>query len=100
MPDTSSKATLLNAAVLHWMHDLAAQGIITTDNELNVVEWNHWMEEHTGKDAPEVIGRHLLEVVPELTQRRLDRNYKWALEGQVRVLSQALHGFLIAMPPV
>lgn len=100
MPETSSKETLLNAAVLHWMHDLAAQGIVTTDSELNVVEWNHWMEEHTGKRASEVIGQNLLDLFPELTQRRLDRHYKWALEGQVRVLSQALHGYLIAMPTV
>ncbi|HET8781380.1 MAG TPA: ATP-binding protein [Pyrinomonadaceae bacterium] len=98
--ETSSKETLLNAAVLHWMHDLAAQGIVTTDSELKVVEWNHWMEEHTGKRANDVIGRSLLDVFPELTERRLDRNYKWALEGQVRVLSQALHGYLIAMSPV
>ncbi|HKS09380.1 MAG TPA: ATP-binding protein [Pyrinomonadaceae bacterium] len=97
---SSSKATLLNAAVLHWMHDLAAQGIITTDNELNVVEWNHWMEEHTGKRAAEVIGTNLLDLFPELIERRLNRNYKWALEGQVRVLSQALHGYLVAMPVV
>ena len=96
----SPKETLLNAAVLHWMHDLAAQGIITTDSELNVVEWNNWMEEHTGKRANEVIGNNLLDLFPELTQRRLDRHYKWALEGQVRVLSQALHGYLIAMPAV
>lgn len=95
-----SKETLLNAAVLHWMHDLAAQGIITTDSELQVVEWNHWMEEHTGKRASEVIGQNLLELFPELVQRRLDRHYKWALEGQVRVLSQALHSYLIAMPQV
>jgi signal transduction histidine kinase/CheY-like chemotaxis protein len=100
MKEPGSKETLLNAAVLHWMHDLAAQGIVTTDCELNVVEWNHWMEEHTGKRAAEVIGGNLLELFPELTQRRLDRHYKWALEGQVRVLSQALHGYLIAMPPV
>jgi signal transduction histidine kinase/CheY-like chemotaxis protein len=79
---------------------LAAQGIVTTDSELNVVEWNHWMEEHTGKRANNVIGKTLLELFPELTERRLDRNYKWALEGQVRVLSQALHGYLIAMPAV
>ena len=51
MTEPGSKETLLNAAVLHWMHDLAAQGIVTTDSELNVVEWNHWMEEHTGKRA-------------------------------------------------
>jgi PAS domain S-box-containing protein len=100
MTDHGSKQTLLNAAVLHWMHDLAAQGIITTDSELNIVEWNHWMEEHTGKRAPEVIGKSLLQLFPELTERRLDRHYKWALEGQVRVLSHALHGYLIAMTPV
>lgn len=100
MTETSSKETLLNAAVLHWMHDLAAQGIVTTDGELNVVEWNHWMEEHTGKRAHEVIGNNLLELFPELTERRLDRHYKWALEGQVRVLSQALHGYLISMPVI
>ena len=100
MTKTSSKETLLNAAVLHWMHDLAAQGIITTDSELNIVEWNHWMEEHTEKRAAEVIGNNLLNLFPELAARRLDRNYKWALEGQVRVLSQALHGYLIAMPVV
>ncbi len=98
--ETGSEETILNAAVLHWMHDLAAQGIVTTDNELNVVEWNHWMEEHTGKRASEVIGKNLLELFPELIERRLDRHYKWALEGQVRVLSQALHGYLIAMLPV
>ena len=82
------------------MHDLAAQGIVTTDSELNVVEWNNWMEEHTGKRAHEVIGKNLLELFPELIERRLDRHYKWALEGQVRVLSQALHGYLISMPVV
>jgi signal transduction histidine kinase/CheY-like chemotaxis protein len=100
MEDSSSTKTLLNAAVLHWMHDLAAQGIITTDSELKVVEWNHWMEAHTGKRASEVIGNNLLELFPELTKRRLDRHYKWALEGQVRVLSQGLHGYLMAMPAV
>jgi PAS domain S-box-containing protein len=98
--ETSSKETLLNVAVLHWMHDLAAQGIVTTDCELNVVEWNHWMEEHTGKRAHDVIGKNLLELFPELTERRLDRHYKWTLEGQVQVLSQALHGYLISMPVV
>ena len=98
MNDPGSKETLLNAAVLHWMHDLAAQGIVTTDSELNVVEWNHWMVEHTGKGAAEVIGRNLLDLFPELRERRLDRHYKWALEGQVSVLSQALHRYLIALP--
>jgi PAS domain S-box-containing protein len=100
MTETVSRETLLNAAVLHWMHELAAQGIVTTDGDLNVVQWNHWMEEHTGKRAQDVIGNNLLDLFPELVERRLDRHYKWALEGQVRVLSQALHGYLISMPSV
>jgi signal transduction histidine kinase/CheY-like chemotaxis protein len=100
MTVVSSNETLLNAAVSHWMHELAAQGVVTTDGDLNVVQWNHWMEEHTGKRAQDVIGNNLLELFPELNERRLDRHYKWALEGQVRVLSQALHGYLISMPVV
>lgn len=100
MTETVSNETLLNAAVLHWMHELAAQGIVTTDGDLNVVQWNQWMEEHTGKSAQDVIGNNLLELFPELVERRLDRHYKWALEGQVRVLSQALHGYLISIPAV
>jgi PAS domain S-box-containing protein len=93
-----NKETLLNAAVLRWMHDLAAQGILMTDDELNILGWNQWLEEHTEHRAEDVIGRKLLELYPELIKRRLDRYYKWALEGQVRVLSQRLHGYLIEMP--
>lgn len=92
------KETLLNAAVLRWMHDLTAQGILMTDDELNVLGWNQWLEEHTERRAANVIGRNLLELYPELIERQLDRYYKWALEGQVRILSQRLHGYLIAMP--
>lgn len=91
---------LLNTAVLRWMHDLAALGIMTTDHELNVVAWNEWLEQRTGIPAAEIIGNNLLESFPELVVRRLDRHYKWALEGQVRVLSQALHSYLIQMPSV
>ena len=100
MTETAEKEALLSAAVRHWMHELAAQGIFTTDSELNVVEWNHWMEKHTGKGAGDVLGKNLLALFPELAERRLDRHYKWALEGQVRVLSQALHSYLIAMTAV
>jgi PAS domain S-box-containing protein len=93
-----SKEKLLSAAVLRWMHDLAAQGILTTDDNLIIVAWNQWLEERTHKRAADVIGCNLLELFPELVKRRLDRHYKWALEGQIRVLSQALHGYLIEMP--
>src|SRR5215211_1406835 len=90
--------TLLNAALLRWMNDLAGQGILVTDADLNIRAWNRWLEEHSELSAGEVLGRNLLEVYTELEKRRLDRQYKWVLEGQTRVLSQRLHGHLLPLP--
>jgi PAS domain S-box-containing protein len=90
--------TLLNAALLRWMNDLAGQGILITDAGLKIRAWNRWLEEHSGLSASEVVGRNLLEVYSVLETRRLDRQYKWVLEGQTRVLSQRLHGHLLPLP--
>ena len=90
--------TLLNAGLLRWINDLAGQGILITDAELKIRAWNRWLEEHSGLSAPEVFGRCLLEVYSVLETRRLDRQYKWVLEGQTRVLSQRLHGHLLPLP--
>ena len=88
---------LLNAAVLRWMNDLSPQGILMTDAELNILGWNQWLEDRTGKSAAEIVGQNLLTAFPELVERGLNRYYEWALEGQVRVLSQRLHGHLLVM---
>jgi signal transduction histidine kinase/DNA-binding NarL/FixJ family response regulator len=92
------KEPLLSAALLRWMNDLAGQGILVTDADLNIRAWNRWLEEHSELGAGEVLGRNLLEVYTELEKRRLDRQYKWVLEGQTRVLSQRLHGHLLPLP--
>jgi signal transduction histidine kinase/ActR/RegA family two-component response regulator len=89
---------ILSSAVLTWMHDLAPQGILLTDCSLNVVGWNVWLEERSGRRAKEVLGRNLLDLYPDLVQRGLDSHYKDALGGQVRLLSQRLHGYLLYMP--
>src|SRR5215213_5828444 len=90
--------TLLNAALLRWMNDLAGQGILITDADLKICAWNRWLEEHSELSASEVLGRNLLDVYSVLETRRLDRQYKWVLEGQTRVLSQRLHGHLLPLP--
>ena len=64
--------TLLNAALLRWMNDLAGQGILVTDAALNIRAWNRWLEEHSELSAGDVLGRNLLEVYTELEKRRLD----------------------------
>lgn len=86
-----------NNAMLQWLNDLAEQGIFTTDLQLNIYSWNRWLEINSGLKAEEVIGRNLLEIYPELTKRRLERFYRQALDGQIVLLSQRLHGYLLPM---
>lgn len=94
------KTALLDAAVLYRMNDLAGQGILLTDTDLVVRAWNQWLEERSGVKAEEAIGKSLLDLYPSLVERGMLRQYEWALEGEVRVLSQRLHGHLLAMLPV
>jgi PAS domain S-box-containing protein len=95
----TNEQVLLNAATMRWINDLAAQGILTTDAELKIRGWNHWLELHSGRSAEEMLGRDLFEAYPELIERHLERYYRDALEGQVGLLSQRLHGYLLPMPP-
>lgn len=95
---SKSRATsLLNEAMLQWFNDLAPQGILTTDTELNIHGWNRWLEINSGLSAKEVIGRKLFEVYPELVTRGLDKHFQDALEGRVRVLSHRFHRYLLPM---
>jgi len=87
----------ISQALLDWLNDHGAQGIITTDDKLLIRSWNHWLEVHTGKKAETMIGQSLIEAFPELTDRKLDAYYKRALEGQSGVLSQRFHTFLLEM---
>ena len=88
----------LDRAVLGWLDTLAAQGVMVTDAELVVRGWNGWLQAFSGRPAEEVVGRPLFEVWPDLVARGLDHHYRDALGGQVRVVAQALHGFLFDMP--
>ena len=85
-------------AMLGWM-ELAPYGIFTTDAEFNLRSWNRWLEVNSGLMEPDVVGRPLFELFPDLKERRLDEHFHRALAGQVAVLSTALHRYLIPMPP-
>ncbi len=85
--------------MLHWVQQLAPHGIFTTDTELRIQTWNSWLETHSGLSAAKACGKPLVEVFPELRARKLDEHFQRALEGQVSVLSTALHHYLLSMPP-
>ncbi len=89
----------LQAATLEWIDRSAPYGVIATDRELRICSWNHWMERHSGQKAKDILGRKLTEIIPDLEQRRLLPQVQRALHGEVSVISTALHGYFIPLPP-
>ena len=91
--------SLLDAAMLRWMSEFAAQGLLVTDEKLNIRSCNKWFEKQSGKREKDLIDSNLLEVFPELAERGFDRYYRDALGGQSRLLSHRLHKYLLPMTP-
>jgi signal transduction histidine kinase len=87
-----------NDAILDWLNDYASQGIVTTDYDFIICGWNCWLEEKAGRTAASVIGRSLFEIFPDLVERGLDRLYHNALDGQVSMLAQRFHRYLVKLP--
>jgi PAS domain S-box-containing protein len=85
-------------AVLGWIQEIAPYGVFTTDREMRVRSWNEWLAAHSGITLHEVIGRPLADLFPELVARRLIGHYARALDGEVSVLSTALHRYLVPIP--
>jgi signal transduction histidine kinase len=87
-------------AMLAWIHHHAPYGVITTDEKLRIQSWNQWMEAHSGKGSSSVIGQELLDLFPDLKRRGLEKRFQRALEGEISLLSSALHGYLLPIPPL
>ena len=86
---------LLASGLRRWFEELSDRGIFTTDRSLTVRTWNPWLAAQTGMASGEAIGRPLLELYPSLRDRGLDAYYEQALAGEVHVLSERFHRFLI-----
>ncbi|HZQ47379.1 MAG TPA: ATP-binding protein, partial [Verrucomicrobiae bacterium] len=56
-------------------------------------------EKASGLRAPQVIGKSMFEMFPEITARRLQDYFHRALHGEVSVLSSTFHEYLLAFPP-
>jgi PAS domain S-box-containing protein len=85
-------------AMAGWMQELAPYGIFTTDADLRIITWNHWMAVHSGLEPEQVVGRLVEEVVPDLAERRITERFRRALSGEISVLSTALHKYLLPLP--
>jgi len=93
-----ARQDLIASAMLRWFEELSDRGIFTTDGELVVRTWNPWLEAQTGLPSSVAIGASLFELYPAIKDRGLDRYYANALAGEVSLLSERFHRFLIPIP--
>ncbi|MGB2770916.1 MAG: PAS domain S-box protein [Anaerolineae bacterium] len=82
---------------LNWLNNVGELGVMITDEALIIRAWNPWLQTHSGRSVASVVGQHLFDVFPDLLSRRLDQAYARALAGEVVVLSQRFHHYLLLM---
>jgi PAS domain S-box-containing protein len=97
--NNNNQNSSLDAAMLRWMSEFSAQGLLVTDENLNIRSCNKWFEKQSEKREKDIIGCNLLEIFPDLKTRGFDRYYRDALHGQSRILSHRLHKYLLPMTP-
>ncbi len=93
-PDPS-RGKYAPGTVADWMQAIAPYGIFTTDHELRVTSWNQWLATHSGLAESQIVGRLLVEVYPDLEDRRVLLRFQRALAGEISVISTALHRHLL-----
>jgi diguanylate cyclase (GGDEF)-like protein len=76
-----------------------SQGLFVLDQEMKVVYWNRWMEQHARISRDEVLGRSIFELYPDTLKKGL----KWKVDsvfklGNYAFFSQRLHQYLFPMP--
>src|SRR5215212_9988267 len=75
-------------------------GVFTTDASLVIQIWDAALARLTGIPSDAACGRPLLELLPDLEERRLLSRFRRVLdEGVVEVLAPAFHQYLIPCPP-
>ncbi len=97
-PGGDAGASLRDDAILGWMQ-VAPFGVVITDTELRVRGWNRWLTERSGVSEGAALESLLFELFPDIPTRGLDAPFRRALLGETAVLSTALHGYLLPLPP-
>ncbi len=94
--DRGARLSEDQTATLKALGDVLDVGVLCVDPNLVITGWNDWLERATGKRAAGVIGRPLAEVEPQLrpTSRAA---LEQAVRGSTVVMSQRLHGYLLAI---
>ncbi len=73
-------------------------GIIILNKDLTINQWNHWMENHSGRKNSSVVGLSIFEIAPNLDLPWFTRSCKAALSfGTFSYLSYKKHEYIIPL---
>ncbi len=83
---------------LHELSDALDLGVVILDAELNIRHWNRWMEGASARLAEAVIGRPLLDVLPQLRGDPREAMLRRATAGESIVLAHRFHEYILPLP--
>jgi signal transduction histidine kinase len=81
-------------SICKWVFEFASFGIILADTELNVTDYNKWIEKYTEKIGI-TKGKSLFDNFPEIKERGLDKHVHEALSGKSVILSARFHNYFL-----
>lgn len=70
--------------LLRTILDSAPQSVLAVDTELRIMEWNACSERNSGLRRAEVLGRKLIDVVPDLAGTEIEGDFRSAVAGALR----------------
>ena len=80
--------------------DMVNAGIITLNKDLEITDWNKWIEYRSELTKDKVLGKKLLELFPNLDKDWFKTNCRSVIKfGNYAFFSQRLHQFCIPLKP-
>lgn len=70
--------------LLRTILDTAPHVLVAVDHDFRIVEWNSCSERNTGLRRAAVLGRHMLDAMPDLAGTEVERDYQRAVGGELR----------------
>ena len=75
--------------------DIINLGIVVIDDKYRLVEWNRWMEIHSGLKKEDILNTSIYNHFPQLSSQNFTRACKTVLNfGNIIYFSQKLHNYL------
>jgi nitrogen fixation/metabolism regulation signal transduction histidine kinase len=81
-----------------WVYEQTHLGIVVVGSDLSIRFVNRWFEEKLNLNIADICGQNLYSVFPSLQKNSARQAIESALNGQVSVLSNRFHKYIIPVP--